>query len=218
MRERFRQLRMAFEQTRQVDDRLVPWMLGVAFAVLAVSVVVGVLTGATIVWTVLGVVLAMLAAMSVFGRRAQRAQLTAIEGQPGAAAAVLNVMRGQWFVTPAVAVTRKQELVHRAVGRQGIVLVGEGDSRSRVEQLLGQERKRHERAAGSGVPVHTVLIGDGEGEHVVTLQKLQMHVQRLPRELSKTEVPKLERKLAALNKGNIPMPQGYIPKPGKKQR
>lgn len=215
MRERIRQLVTVFHQTREIDDRLIPYMAVGALLPIGVLVGVGFLLGAPIIWSISGVLVGLFVALTIFGRRAQRAQLTAIEGQPGAAAAVLNAMRGQWFVTPVVAVTRKQELVHRVVGRPGVILVGEGQS-ARVKQLLSQEKKRHRRAAGEGVPVHTVVVGDGEKE--VELTKLQWHVQKLPRELKKTEVPKLERRLAALNKDNIPMPKGYIPNPGKKIR
>ncbi|MDX1621765.1 MAG: DUF4191 domain-containing protein [Nitriliruptorales bacterium] len=215
MRERLAQLRTMFHQTREIDDRLVPYMLGGALISIAVFVAVGFVLGAPIIWSLVGLTVAGFVAVTIFGRRAQRAQLASIEGEPGAAAAVLGAMRGQWFVTPVVAVTRKQELVHRVVGRQGVILVGEGQS-ARVKQLIAQEKKRHIRAAGEGVPVHTVIVGTGEDE--VALNKLQWHVQKLPRELKKTEVPKLERKLSALNKDNIPMPKGYIPNPGKKIR
>lgn len=216
MRERISQLITAFRQTREVDDRLIPYMLIGAAVTLAVFIGLGfLLSGGLIVWSVLGVFSAVMTAFSVFGRRAQKAQYAMIEDQPGAAAAVANAMRGQWFVTPAVAVTRKQEFVHRLVGRPGIVLLGEGGS-SRVKQLLGQERKRHERAAGASVPIHTVVVGNGKDQ--VPLGKLQVHVQKLPRELKKNEVPKLDRRLTALNKANIPMPRGYMPRPGKKAR
>ncbi|MDX1659550.1 MAG: DUF4191 domain-containing protein [Nitriliruptorales bacterium] len=215
MRERLTQLWTMFQQTRQVDNRLIPYMVAGAVLSIAVFLGVGFFLGAPLLWGIVGFLVAGFVAVSIFGRRAQKAQLAAIEGEPGAAAAVLNSMRGQWFVTPVVAATRKQELVHRVVGRPGVILVGEGRS-ARVKQLLAQEKKRHGRATGEDVPVHTVIVGPGEKE--VALNKLQWHVQKLPRELKKTEVPKLERKLAALNKDNIPMPKGYVPNPGKKIR
>ena len=76
----------------------------------------------------------------VFGRRAERAAFGQMEGQPGAAAAVLeNVGRG-WTVTPAVAMNRSQDVVHRAVGKPGIVLVAEGNpNRLRVAAGLREE-------------------------------------------------------------------------------
>lgn len=212
MRERIAQLRQAWQMTASSDPRLPALVFGSAAAALAVFVVVGVLVGGWYFY-VLGVLVAVTVGMIVFGRRAQSAQYASIEGQPGAAAAVLNVMRGQWFVSPAIAFNKKQDLVHRVVGRCGIVLVGEGN-RNGVKQLLAQERKRLKRVSGD-VSVHTVLVGTGEDE--VDLDKLQVTLNKFPRELKKTEVPKLERKLKPLDR-DLPMPKGYMPNPGKKMR
>jgi hypothetical protein len=35
-------------------------------------------------------------------------------------------MRGDWRVTPAVGFTREQDLVHRVLGKPGVILVAEG--------------------------------------------------------------------------------------------
>ena len=212
MRERIAQLRQAWQTTAASDPRLPALVFGWAAAVLVVFVVVGIVLGGWY-WYLLGVFVAASVAMIVFGRRAQAAQYASIEGQPGAAAAVLNTMRGQWFVSPAIAFNKKQDLVHRVVGRCGIVLVGEGN-RNGVKQLLGQERKRLKRVSGD-VPIHTIIVGDGEKE--VALDKLQLRLNKLPRELKKTEVPRLERKLKPLDR-DLPMPKGYMPNPGKKMR
>lgn len=202
---RIRQLAEAWRQLRQVDPRAVPMV--------ALGAVIGAVIGAGLGWLIaiwaaiaFGILLAFSGAMFVFSRRIQSAQYTMIEGQPGAAAAVLQVMRGQWFVSPAVAYSTKQDLVHRVVGRCGIVLVGEG-APQRTKALLAKEKKRLSRVAGD-TPVHAVLVGDGEGQ--VALSKLQMHLSKLPREMKKTEVPKLERKLKPLDKA-MPMPKGIDP-------
>lgn len=207
MRERLAQLRVAFETTREADSRLVPYMAGAAAGGLAVPLVAGVLLGATVLGALTGLLVGLLGGMIVLGRRATSAQLGRIEGRPGAAAAVLNSMRGRWHVTPAVAVTRKQELVHRVVGRPGVVLVGEG-SRGRVKQLLKQERRKVKRATGD-VPVNEVSVGDGKDQ--VPLRKLTMHLSRLPRELKRREVEPLATRLDALGGSEIPMPKGPIP-------
>ena len=213
MMDRFRQLGAAYRMTTEVDPRLNLYLaLAVVVPVLA-GVVAGALTGGWVLWTPLGVVLGLLAGLLVFGRRVQAAQFQQIEGVPGAAAAVLDQMRGQWFVTPAVAVNKHQEMVHRAIGRCGIVLVGEGDNRQRVKGLIAQARKKLNRVAGD-VPIHSVLVGDGEGD-TVELSKLQVELAKLSNTLDKTEVPKLARKLAPLDKGNIPMPKGAIPRHGR---
>lgn len=214
MRERIRQLWQVWSQLRQVDPRATLWIALAALLGALVGVAVGWLIGW---WWALGFVplLAAMSGMIVFSRRAQKAQYAAIEGQVGAAAAILNTMRGQWFVSPATAFTKQQDLVHRVVGRCGVVLVGEG-SRQRVKGLLAKERKRLKRVTGD-VPVHTVLVGDDKDHDEVPLTKLQAHLTRLPRKLKKTEVPKLERKLKPLDKAP-PIPPGVDPNTANRPR
>lgn len=213
MMDRIRQLRDAYRMTAQVDPRLTLYLvLAVAVPVVA-GVVTAAITGGWLLWAPLGFTLGLLAAVLVFGRRVQAAQFQQIEGVPGAAAAVLDQMRGQWFVTPGVAVNKHQEMVHRAIGRCGIVLVGEGDNRQRVKGLIAQARKRLARVSGD-TPIHAVVVGDGEHD-TVRLSKLQVELAKFSNTLDKTEVPKLARKLAPLDKGNIPMPKGAIPRQGR---
>lgn len=212
MKQRIEQLRQAWQMTAANDPRL-GLVVGLpALGTLVAFVVLGIVTGSWY-WYVIGVLFALTVALFIFGRRAQSAQYASIEGQPGAAAAVLNVMRGQWFVNPAVAFSKKQDLVHRVVGRCGIVLVGEG-SPNRVKQLITKERQRLKRISGD-VTIHTIVVGEGEDQ--VPLDKLQVKMNKLPRELKKTEVPKLERRLKPMDR-DLPMPKGYMPNPGKKMR
>ena len=98
----------------------------------------------------IGLMLGVLAATIVFGKRAEKAAFSQVDGQPGAAAAALNMLRKGWTVTPAVAVTRNQDIVHRAVGRPGVVLVGEG-SPSRVPALI-VDREEEGRPVRAGRP------------------------------------------------------------------
>jgi hypothetical protein len=204
---RIRQFLEAWKQLRQLDPKALP----LVFAGVLVGLLVGSLVGFLLaIWAAVlfGLLGAGLGGLFMFSRRMQKAQLTAIEGHPGAAAAVLNQMRGQWFVTAGVAFNNKQDLVHRVVGRPGVVLVGEGGSAQRVKGLLAKERKRLKRVLGD-TPLYTVVVGDGEGQ--VPLKKLQLHFNKLKRELSKSEVPKLERKLKPLDAANLPIPKGVDP-------
>ena len=123
-----------------------------------------------------------------------------VEGQLGAAAAVLSNMRGDWRVTPAVGFTREQDLVHRVVGRPGIVLVAEG-SPGRTRSLVVNEKKRLARFVGT-TPVYDVVVGDGEGQ--VALRGLEKHFLRLPRNIKPKDVNVLDRKLKAM----APAPAG----------
>jgi len=65
------------------------------------------------------VLFAILVTAAVFGRRVQKAAYGQVEGQLGAAAAVLQNMRGNWRVTPAVGFTKEQDLLHRVIGQGG---------------------------------------------------------------------------------------------------
>ena len=82
-------------------------------------------------------------------------------------------IRKGWVTTPAVAVTKNQDMVHRSIGRAGIVVTGEGTQT--VRMMLQEEKKRSERFA-PGVPVTEVYVGDGPGQ--VPLRKLQKHLTK----------------------------------------
>lgn len=204
--ERLRQLRLVWRQVREIDPTaarlvIVAGLLGATF-----GVAIGYVIGAVWAMPLLALLFGLLAALATFNWRAQRAQFAALAGHVGAAAAVLDRMRGQWIVRPAVAFSGKQDMVHRVVGRCGVVLVGEG-SPARVRTLLTQERKRLSKVVGEA-PMTTVVVGDGEGE--VALSKLQMALAKLPRRLSKGEVTQLDRRLRPLDRG-LPIPKGIDP-------
>jgi hypothetical protein len=202
------QIRAAYKMTRQVDP-LVGWVTFAAgFAVFAVLLAIGFLVGHPIYVGVFGLMLGFLAATFVFGKRAERAAFRQVEGQPGAAAAALNMLRRGWTVTPGIAVTRSQDVVHRAVGRPGVVLIGEG-APSRVGNLLAAEKKKVARFVPE-VPVYDVQAGNEAGQ--VPLRKLNSHIMKLPRNLNNSQVSEVNRRLRALGTTNLPIPKGPMPK------
>jgi hypothetical protein len=156
-----------------------------------------------------GVLAGLLAALIVFGRRAQRAGYRQIEGQPGAAAAALGMLRRGWKLEPAVGFNRNQDVVHRVVGPPGIVLVGEGNP-NRLKALLASERRKHERVAAD-IPIHEVVVGNTEG--AVPLPRLVKHVTKLGRKVKPAELTDVLARLRALDatRPNVPMPKGPIP-------
>ena len=85
----------------------------------------GVGLGHPIYFGILAIPLALLAAFFTFTRFANTAAFSTIEGQIGAGASVLMSIRKGFSTTPAVNVSRNQDMVHRTVGRAGIILVGE---------------------------------------------------------------------------------------------
>jgi len=136
---RLKQIRVVAGLIRKSNPKAMPIIIGSGLGVLVILVVVGLLTGLAAFLIPLGVLLGLLVALILFGRFAQAAQYSAIEGQPGAAAAVLQNLRGNWTVTPAVGANRNMDVVHRAVGRPGVILVGEG-SPNRLASLLARRR------------------------------------------------------------------------------
>ena len=206
---RFAQIKQTYRMAKKSDPYLGWITLGTVLAVLAVLVLVGVLLGSVWLWPVLGLPLALLSGALVFGRRAERAAYSQIEGQPGAAVAALGTLRRGWDTTPVVATNRHQDVVHRAVGRPGVVLVGEGTSAGRVANLLAQERRRHARVVGE-VPVVDIIVGTDEGQ--VPLRRLAKHVMKLPRSLRPAEVTELRSRLRALGTQPLAMPKGPLPR------
>jgi hypothetical protein len=204
---RIKQIRMVAGLVRRSNPRALPIVIGSGLGILVVLVVVGLLTGLAALFIPVGVLAGLAVAMVLFGRFAQAAQYSAIEGQPGAAAAVLENMRGNWTVTPAIAANRNMDVVHRAVGRPGVVLVGEG-SPTRLASLLAAEKKRVARVAYE-VPIFEFQVGDEEGQ--IPLSKLQRKVMRLPRNLKPAAVSDLNHRLKALQP-SLQAPKGPIPK------
>jgi hypothetical protein len=214
-RERRTQLWQAFNIQRQEDKRLLPYMIGAFVLIVGVSVAVGVWAGGMGMITIipLGVLLGGLVTFIIFSRRAQRSIFTKAEGQTGAAAWVLDNLRGKWRVTPGVAATGHFDAVHRVLGRPGVILVGEG-SAARVKPLLAQEKKRTARLVGD-VPIYDFVVGNGEDE--VPLAKLERHLARLPANITAKQMDALESRLAALGSraGAGVLPKGPLPNAGK---
>ena len=188
------------------------WWLLLAFAgPIVLGLVVGLLTGHPIYFTILGLLLGVLAAMFVLGRRAERAAYLNLEGQKGAAGAALSSIRRGWTIEqePVAAEARTQDMVFRALGRGGIVLVGDGPP-TRVRKLLESERRKVARVVPN-VPVHVFTVGDGGSEGEVPLRKLASRVQRLKPQLTKQEVAAVSKRLKALGGIRPPVPQGIDP-------
>ncbi len=219
---RIGQMRQAYRITKRTDKRiglvLLLWFVVVAAAVGAVGYFVfGTHWLSIISTTLLALLTGLLAVLIVFGRRAERSMYAQAEGQPGAAAGSLQMLKRGWFVKQAVAFTKNQDVVHRVVGRPGVVLVGEGHP-GRAQNLLVAERKKHARIVGEDVPVTIVLVGRDEGQ--VPLPKVLKHVRKLPKAIKPGEQTAVINKLKALDamRPAAPMPRGPVPTSAKGAR
>lgn len=211
---RRQQVVQTYRMTKKSDPRI-GWLLlltflvvgGLGFALFWFLPGSGILQW---VFAVVGAVLfGILAVVILFGRRAQKAAYIQMEGQPGAAAAALGMLRRGWKSDPVIAFTKQQDVVHRVVGPPGIVLVAEGNP-NRVKTLLATERRKHERVAAE-TPVHEVICGNNDGE--VPISKLVKHITKLGRQVKPAEITDILNRLKALdaNRSNIPLPKGPIP-------
>jgi hypothetical protein len=178
-------------------------LLGVFSVVFGILFAIGVAIDQTIFFGIFAFGTSLLATTFFFGKIAEKAAYASIAGQVGAAASVLNALKGAWQITPAVGVDKNQNMVHRVVGRPGIILVGEG---SRPGVLLAEQRKAHARYA-QGVPIHEIIVDDIE----VTISNLQKKVKKLSKSLRPAEVTEVRNRLKALPQTALPIPKGPLP-------
>jgi len=212
---RIRQMATVYSMTKETDPKI-GLILGGVFAVTAVvaAVLLFFLLGGGIVFPIItGVLFGVLAALIVFGRRAQKSQYAQIEGRPGAAAAALNQLRRGWKVDAAISVNRNQDLVHRVVGPPGIVLVGEGNP-NRLASLLAAEKKRVSRVAYE-VPIYDIQVGELPNQ--IDIKKLQKRIMKLPRNLKGPAIADLNFRLKALPQ-QLQMPKGPVPRGGRQPK
>ena len=204
---RFQTFRDAYSVTKNVKPWIPFALVGVFLVVWAIGIGIGLAIGHPIYVAFVSLPVALLAAMFFFTRQASTAAYSSIEGQLGAGASVLMAIRKGWTTTPAVAVARNQDMVHRSVGRAGIVLVGEGSQG--VKQMLIEERRKSERFA-PGVPITEVIVGELQGQ--VSIRKLQKHLAKLPKKLSAHQMREVRARLKAVGGMSLPLPKGPMPK------
>lgn len=193
---RLRQMVEVFRFTQKTDPSTLPMML--------VALLVPIVLAVALAWLILdakfyglflGLAIGILAAMFVLARRAERAAYARIAGQPGAALAAMQSIRRGWNVEqePCQFDPRTQDMLFRASGRAGVALVAESSS-GRVLKLIDKEKMRLRKSLPN-VPVHTIIVGDGDGE--VKLQKVASHMMRLKAVLTKDEAGAVGKRLAA---------------------
>jgi hypothetical protein len=199
-------VRDAFTLVRKENPSALLYLVITLVAVIALGVVVGVVVGHPVYFAILFIPIGVIAAFFLFTRFANSAAFASIEGQIGAGASVLMGIRKGFTTTAAVAVNRNQDMVHRSVGRCGIVLVGEGGFA--VRAMLADERKKAERFV-PGVPVHEIIVGDEAGQ--VSIRKLQKTLKKLPKKLAPNQMREVRSRLKAVGGMSMPIPKGPMP-------
>jgi Domain of unknown function (DUF4191) len=203
---RLKQIGQVIAFTAKGDKWFVPLLIAAVLIPLALTVLV-VLLGWGLVWIPVGIMLALLAAVIVLNLRSNAAMMNAAEDQPGAAASLIENMRGDWRVRPAASSTTQFDMVHVVIGRPGVILLAEGNPQ-RVRGLLGGEKKRLSKVIGNA-PLYDFVIGNDENQ--LPIRKLRSTIMKLPRNLTGKDVNALDKRLGALM-ARPQMPKGAIPK------
>lgn len=195
-----------------------PWVLiGIIIAGIALGVGLGFLIPpvalwSIILWGVTGVMIGFLAAMITMSRLATKAMYIKIDGMPGATGYVITSGLGRgWHAdeTPVGVNPKTQDAVYRAIGRAGILIVGEG-AEGRLTRLINEEKMRAKRVAPQ-VPVHVMYVGNGEGQ--VSIKTLAKTVKALPKSISKATQAAVIKRMDSMTQGmaSLPIPKGIDP-------
>jgi hypothetical protein len=192
-------------------------LAGLIVAGIAIGVLVGFLIPPFAVWTVVlwgvtGLLAGVLGGMISMTRLSTSAMYKKIDGMPGAAGHVLSTSLGRGWQSgdsPVGVNPRTQEAVYRAVGRGGVVIVGEG-ARGRLTRLVNEERSKAQRVA-QGVPVTVFYVGHGEDE--VPISQLAKHIKSLPKKIDKSTMAAVIKRIDSVSQSlaSLPIPKGIDP-------
>lgn len=220
---RLKQMYQVFQMTRRYDPTAVWWMaLGFAIPVLVGVLLAFLISDGSVfglvLWIVAGVLGGLLVFMVILGRKAEKAAYSQIAGQPGAVGAVLksSLPRGWTGSEMPVAISPKtQDAVYRAVGKGGVVLIGEGPQ-TRTKKMVDDERRKVTRILPN-VPVNILQVGPDED--AVPLHKLSRRLGKFKKALNKAEIYAVSNRVSSLHKGpNLPIPKGVDPTKVRPQR
>ncbi len=205
---RIKQMVDIFKMTRKSDPMITWLMIGAFLLPIAICFGIGFWLNNWITGLMVGIPLGVLAALLIMSRRAERAAYAQIEGKAGAAGAALSALKKGWIFDeqPASVNPRTQDVVFRAIGRPGIVLVTEGPS-TRVKGLVDAERRRLNRILPN---VNVTVIETGRGEGQVPIAQVTKKMGKLKKELTKVEVSAVNKRITSMG-NKLPIPKGIDP-------
>lgn len=203
------QMKQVFSITKEYDSNITLKLIAIALGVLVLFLLLGLLLSNWITWLLIGIPFALIAAFFYLSRRAEKAAFARIEDQPGATGAALSSLRRGWIVEeqPVQIDPKNRDLVFRAVGRPGVVLITEGPT-GRVRKLADKERRRIGPRI-QNVPIHVINAGTKPDQ--TPLAGVTKHMKGLEKKLTKEEVSKVHKRLAAMPNNSLPIPKGIDP-------
>lgn len=213
---RIKQMVQVYKVTKRHDKSL-PWtmlmlfLLPIAASILPAALIPNGGIAGWILWPITGVLVGLLLALIVLGRRAEAMAYAQIEGRPGAVGAVLSSgLRRSWrgSEVPVAISPKTQDAVYRAVGKGGVALIGEG-SVERLQRLMSQEEAKIKRLLPN-VQVSRVFVGTDHPDKV-RLAKLPKTLYKLKKALNGAEVQAVHQRLASMQANPIGIPKGIDP-------
>lgn len=217
---RIKQMVQIYHNTKQHDKNMTLALLVSFIAPIAVSLLLAwLLSGGIlgwILWPLTGILVGLLIAMIVLGRRAEAVAYKQLEGRPGAVGAVINgALRRSWrgSETP-VAMNRSQDAVYRVVGRGGVVLIAEGPEQ-RTRQLVVKEETQLKRML-PGVQISVINVGPDADS--VPLYKLSRALLRLKPTMRRAEVVAVHNRMVSMKSNPVGIPKGIDPMRVRSQR
>jgi len=213
----FSQIRTLYTFT-QKEFRWLPYLLaGILLLGAGIGVAIGFLIPPVAIWSVIlwgitGLMLGILASMMTMTRLSTQAMYKKIDGMPGATGHVLSTSLGRAWQASEMPVginPKTQEAVYRAVGKGGVVIVGEG-ARGRLTRLVNDERSKVQRVA-AGVPVTVLYVGHAEGD--VPIAKLASTIKALPKKIDRTTQAAVIKRIESVSQSltSLPIPKGIDP-------
>jgi hypothetical protein len=217
----FSRLRSIHRFTREVYNWL-PWMqvgfilVGIALGILVSYLVAGAGNRpewwSMLLWCLTGALFGVLAALILMTRLSMKVMYQKLDGMPGAVGHILSTSLGRKWAASEMPVginPKTQEAVYRAVGRGGIVVIGEG-ARGRLTRLIKEETMKAQRVA-NGVPLTVYYVGHGDED--VPLDKLSKSIKKLPRAINKATMAAVVKRFASVSQSlaSLPIPKGIDP-------
>ncbi|WP_061962269.1 DUF4191 domain-containing protein [Demequina flava] len=204
-------IKQAYTSTAPHDKWLLPLLIIIPVAIIAVAVVIGLVSNSTwvlIYSIVFAIPMSLLAAMYTLTRRFERNAFIRMEGQPGSSVAIAQSIRRGWQFEeqPTSVDPRGRGVVFYGVGKGGVVLLAEGGNGAR-KQVDAATRRISKLVPG--VPVHTIYVGTGEGQ--VPLKKLTKSIKSHKKALNKHQRAQVFSRLRAIGGQKLPVPKGVDP-------
>lgn len=211
----FSQIKGIYSFTAETYKWLPYLMVGMLIIGIGLGVLVAFLIGATawwsiLLWAITGLMFGIMAAMFTLTRLSTGVMYQRIDGRPGAVGQVISTSLGRRWQASEIPVgvnPRTQEAVYRAIGRGGIVIVGEG-ARGRLTRLVNEERSRAQRVA-HGVPVNIYYVGHGEDD--VQIKNLAKTIKSLPKAIDNRTMAAVIKRIDSVSAGILPIPKGIDP-------